>query len=88
MERLNWKQSEEDVDLRKGAQQRMNVATRSQDSVQTRCIVKGEAQKVHFSGAIFWGFLIFSGASTIVDAMITVLIPKSITAVINFITVI
>ena len=31
-------------------------------SVQTRCIVKGEAQKSPTFLAIFWGFLIFSGS--------------------------
>ena len=45
-----------------------NGMTFMSSSVQTRCIVKGEAQKnpifwslIQFSG-VFWGFLIFSGA--------------------------
>ena len=36
------------------------------NNVQTMCIVKGKAQKVHFSGD-FWGFLIFSGAPVLLE---------------------
>ena len=41
---------------------KIGVFRPSINNVQTRCIVKGEAQKSPRFLAIFWGLLIFSGA--------------------------